>query len=90
MNLAKLIVAAAALTTLAACDTQQAVKQTLDLKQVKGLEDCTYYMVDPGGTASIMQVIRCPNSTTSSSYRVGKTRMSTVIIDGVEYVRRAD
>jgi hypothetical protein len=75
---------------LAGCDTQQAAKHTVDLKQVPGLEDCTYYMVDPGGTSPIMHVIRCPNSTTSTKYSVGKTTVNTVVIDGVEYVRRAD
>ena len=53
---------------LSACDTQQTMKHTVDLKQVKGLEDCTYYVVDPGGTSPIMRVIRCPNSTTGTSY----------------------
>ena len=79
---------AAAMLMLAACDTQQATKLTVDLKQVRGLEDCTYYKVDPGGTTPIINVIRCPNSTTSSAYTQGKARINTVVIDGVEYVQR--
>lgn len=87
MNI-KVLIAATALATLAACDTQQAVKHTVDLTQVKGLEDCTYYVVDPGGASPIVRVIRCPNSATSTSYQQGKAHINTVVIDGVEYQRR--
>ena len=74
---------------LVGCDgTQQTAMTTLDLKQVRGLEDCTYYVVDPGGTHNIVRVIRCPNSTTSTSYVQGKTTVNTVVIDGVEYVKK--
>lgn len=90
MKSIKVCLATAALLALAACDTQQAVKHTVDLKQVRGLEDCTYYVVDPGGISGQMRVIRCPNSTTSTRYNQGKTTVDTVVIDGVEYVRRAD
>jgi hypothetical protein len=85
----KLILALSTLVMLVGCDgTQQTAMTTLDLKQVRGLEDCTYYVVDPGGTHNIVTVIRCPNSTTSTSYVQGK--VPVLVIDGVEYVRRAD
>lgn len=84
----KLLLAVGAMASLSACDTQQAVKHTVDLAQVRGLEDCTYYVVDPGGTSPVMRVIRCPNSTTSTRYNQGKTAVNTVVIDGVEYQRK--
>jgi hypothetical protein len=78
---------------LSGCDgTQPTTKAMYDLKQVKGLEDCTFYRVDPGGNYNVLSVIRCPNSAvnTTEVRRSGKssTTISSVVIDGVEYVKR--
>ncbi len=89
MNHTVKFILAAAVLALAGCDTQQTMKRIVDLKQVRGLEDCTYYVVEPGGINPTMYVIRCPNSTTSTAYQSGGNQMNTVIIDGVEYQRKA-
>jgi len=40
-----------------------------------------------GGVGSIT-VIRCPNSSTTTEYLVVKHTETTVVIDGVEYVKK--
>lgn len=51
-----------------------------------GLADCKLFKnADP--MSSTIKIVRCPNSTTNTTYRVGKTTNSTVVIDGVEYIR---
>lgn len=50
------------------------------------LKDCGFFSVSNG--TDRMYVVRCPNSTTSTTYRVGKHDETTVVIDGAEYVRK--
>lgn len=45
-----------------------------------GLKDCKFYEIINNG--SYMQVIRCPNSSTTSVYTVGKSRAYSTVIDG--------
>lgn len=53
------------------------------------LKDCkTFYLSSEDGNT--ITVMRCPNSTTSSTYRVGKHTATTVVIDGVEYVKKEE
>lgn len=52
----------------------------------KELSDCKIYWIS--GKYRALYVVRCPNSTTSTTYRQGKTSATTVVIDGVEYVKR--
>lgn len=53
----------------------------------KELMDCQFFkLVNDNG--SPITVVRCPNSTTSVTEQQGKTTTTTVVIDGVEYVRK--
>ena len=49
------------------------------------LSDCSQYRLRDGDLGTTIVVVRCPNSTTSTTYPVGKSRSTTVVIDGVEY-----
>lgn len=51
------------------------------------LQDCKIYRLtnDSGGYITIA---RCPNSTTTTTYQKGKTTTATIVVDGVEYVKR--
>jgi hypothetical protein len=48
------------------------------------LADCKIYNLSNGHGGSIT-VGRCPNSTTSVTYNVGKTTATTIVVDGVTY-----
>ena len=48
------------------------------------LKDCKIFVLDKEDGRSIT-VMRCPNSTTSSTYTEGKTLKTTIVVDGVEY-----
>ena len=50
------------------------------------LSDCTITYLQ--GKYTYLNVVRCPNSTTSTTYPVGKTTQTTVIIDGETYVKQ--
>ena len=47
------------------------------------LKDCKFYRVSNGEIS--MRVVRCPNSTTSTTYTSGKTTRTDVVIDGMTY-----
>lgn len=49
------------------------------------LQDCKFYAVR-SNTGSNLNIVRCPNSSVSATYKVGKTTATTVIIDGKKYV----
>lgn len=49
------------------------------------LKDCKFYRVR-GNTGSSLNIVRCPNSTVSTTYKSGKTTTTTVVIDGKKYV----
>jgi hypothetical protein len=46
-----------------------------------GLKDCTFYQVKPTTTGAELNIVRCPLSTTSANYAVGKTQQNTVTVD---------
>ena len=50
-----------------------------DMKQVKGFEDCFISEIKRTSTASPMVLVRCPNSTVTADYQVGKRRNETVV-----------
>lgn len=50
------------------------------------LKDCQITRLD-GSNGGYIYVVRCPNSTTSTTYKVGKSHQSTVTIDGDTYVK---
>lgn len=49
------------------------------------LKDCKFYGVR-SNTGSSLNIVRCPNSTVSTTYKSGKTTTTTVVIDGKKYV----
>ena len=49
------------------------------------LKDCKFYNVR-SNTGSNLNIVRCPNSTVSTTYKSGKTTLTTVVIDGKKYV----
>ena len=49
------------------------------------LKDCKFYGVR-SNTGSNLDIVRCPNSTVSTTYKSGKTTATTVVIDGKKYV----
>ena len=82
----KLILILGLALALMACEPE-----TKDIKQnyivPEELSDCTFTLMKNTDGES-MRVVRCPNSTISTSYNVGKTRQTTVVIDGVEYIKK--
>ena len=50
------------------------------------LKDCTITYLQ--GKYTYLNVVRCPNSTTSTTYPVCKTTQTTVVIDGETYVKQ--
>lgn len=74
---------------ISGCDTSEAKgPQQVKYSMPKNLEDCEVYKIDAANNP-YLYVVRCPNSTTSTTYeyREGKTTKyrSTVVIDGVKY-----
>ena len=55
-----------------------------NLKFPDELKDCKAFRLDTSNGNSIV-VVRCPNSTTSSTYSAGKSTNTSVVIDGKEY-----
>jgi hypothetical protein len=71
---------------LSGCEADYETK-TDSYKLPPELADCSVYQLsDKVGSA--MKVVRCPNATTSSTYRSGKATKSSVVIDGVEYTKK--
>lgn len=53
----------------------------------EGLKDCKFYeLMDSSGNT--MKIARCPGSSTTMNYQMGKARATSVTIDGVEYVQK--
>ena len=65
------------LASLMGCDS--AVEQTWPVVP-DGLKDCQIYKLKNGGGA-VLRVVRCPNSSTSTTYPVGKHQETSVVID---------
>lgn len=53
----------------------------------EGLSDCKFFVV-LSSSGRHTKVVRCPNSSTSTSYMQGKVQSTTVVIDGFEYVKK--
>lgn len=53
------------------------------------LSDCKIFYMRPSDVGSIT-VARCPNSTTSTTYSSGKTTHTTIVVDGVEYIKKEE
>ncbi len=51
-----------------------------------GMEDCVISELTNDEGRWII-VTRCPNSTTSTKYKAGKAQRTTIVVDGVTYVK---
>ncbi|WP_354734553.1 hypothetical protein [Acinetobacter nosocomialis] len=51
------------------------------------LKDCRVYDLYSSTGASVTAV-RCPNSSTSTEYRVGKSTRTSIVVDGETYILR--
>jgi len=52
-----------------------------------GLKDCKFYeLMDSSGNT--MKIARCPASTTTMNYKMGKAQATTITIDGEEYTKK--
>lgn len=54
------------------------------------LSDCKFYkLASSDGKLSTITVVRCPNSTTSTTFKLNKSPTATVVlIDGKQYVEK--
>lgn len=67
---------------LTACDNKyRVINESYNLPSE--LSDCKLYRVSSDIEGIV--VVRCPNSTTSTTYHVGKTTQNVVVIDGEKY-----
>ena len=73
-------------TTTAAVESQA----TVGLNLTKGLEDCKLYWFIPVEGSYPISIVRCPNSSVSTTQEVTEGKVThvqtTVTIDGVEYI----
>ena len=89
----KLLVISISIFTLllVGCDNPREVKKdrySIALENSKGLEDCKDFRLNHNDGTGSITVIRCPNSSTTTEYLEGKYTETTVVIDGVEYVKK--
>ena len=72
---------------LSSCDLnfKATSEETSSFTLPEGLKDCKIYGIQNGNSMSL-SVVRCPNSTVSTTYKSGKTTVTTVVIDGKKYV----
>lgn len=49
------------------------------------MADCVIYRMSGGMSVNELTVVRCPNSTTSTTHQEGKVRRTTIVVDGVQY-----
>lgn len=75
---------------LVGCDrntTTPAVQDpsTKALQLTEGLEDCKIFQFQQWSGGSTITIVRCPNSTVSTTYPEGKTTATVITIDGVKY-----
>ena len=73
------------LVFLSGCENSY--KETNFPTKPKDLEDCKFYMLS-NVDGDYIRVVRCPNSQTSTTYREGKVTKTTVVIDGIEYIKK--
>lgn len=79
-----LIIASIALAIIGCTPSAKDISEQYTLPEE--LSDCTITYLQ--GKYTYLNVVRCPNSTTSTTYRVGKTTQTTVVIDGETYVKQ--
>ncbi|HGH3630014.1 TPA: hypothetical protein ACJK7G_000358 [Acinetobacter baumannii] len=75
---------ALAVLFLAGCEPSTKEK-TGDFILPPDLKDCRIYNLSDG--SSTITTMRCPNSSTATQYRVGKSTRNSIVVDGETYVR---
>lgn len=75
-------VAIAAIMLLGGCSEAGVYSTSYDdiIKKEKALSGCSVYSVSNGNGSNII-IVRCPNSTTSTTYKSGKTTQTTVVAE---------
>ena len=64
---------------LVACSEPADITSKFDLPE--GLGDCRAYILYTPNKQSPLYVLRCPNSSTTTSVKVGKSELSTTLIN---------
>lgn len=72
----KYVIFCAVAILLAGCNSAEQVYPKV---KPTGLKDCEFYSMYISGDH--MSVVRCPNSSTTTTYRSGKTERSVAVID---------
>lgn len=79
----RVVCVAALLLTVAGCTPSTEERRGFIMPA--GMEDCKVYGMSDG--ESYLNVVRCPNSTVTTTSG-GKNKVTTVVIDGVEYTTK--
>lgn len=83
----KLYVAILLTIALTGCEKTLSTSSYQDtLKNHPDFKDCIAGKLEGG--YSTVTVIRCPNSSTSSTFKSGKVTHTSIVIDGVVYERK--
>lgn len=75
----------AATVLMVGCEPSNETR-TDEFKLPDYLSDCTITKLVDKNTA-IFTVVRCPNSSTSTTYMNGRSSQTSVVIDGQKYVK---
>lgn len=71
-------------SVLTACYQPHTDETTTTYILPQELKDCRTYHIT-GKDGSWMRVMRCPNSSTATTSKAGKSTLTTVVIDGIKY-----
>lgn len=77
----KIMLIIAVAITLSACNPSAYTVSMPVLPE--GFQDCKFAYVQNSSTS--FYIARCPNSTTSATYKQGKTTKTTITVDGKVY-----
>lgn len=50
------------------------------------MSDCKIWYLQNNGYG--LTAVRCPNSTTTTTYQKGKSTETVIVVDGVEYIKK--
>ena len=67
---------------LTSCAEHNPVAEAEQYALPDGLKDCKVYVVTKQNGGGKMKVLRCPNSSTTTSYQSGKTTQSVTLVEG--------
>lgn len=76
--------------TLLLCACDPYVKSTaVNVQLPEGLKDCKFYTVKPNSASLDLNIVRCPSSDTSVTYKSGKMTINTATIESEAAAREA-